>query len=305
MPRRLIQIIGKDISTLPCNPLVEVQFSEMPTVRLVEPERPAPYVALSYCWGTNRNLWLTTTKSNIESHRQGINAWSMPRTIAEAIQVSRLLGFEYIWVDALCIIQDDPDDWMTEAARMGNVYSTAELVLAANATDDCTRQTAGYQTFGLVYQTFLSLNGSFTALAPDVKWEDGLGDPAFPLPDQFTPQDTIVLRLAHLHSIVSGASGYRPLDMRGWTCQESLLGRRMLSFTTFECVWTCDQSASCECGFNQLVLAIRYRTKRKVGCGRAPSRTVQCSGSRGLSSKAGFQTTFPVWVPYTAHGGSS
>ena len=109
VPRRLIQIIGKDISALPCNPLVEVQFSEVPTIRLVELDHPVPYVALSYCWGTNRNLWVTTMRSTIESHRRGINALSMPRTIAEAIQVSRLLGFEYIWVDALCIIQDEPD----------------------------------------------------------------------------------------------------------------------------------------------------------------------------------------------------
>ncbi len=58
--------------------------------------------------------------------------------------------------------------------------------------NDCTRQ-----TFGLVYQTFVSLNGSFAALAPGVKWEDGLGDLAFPSPNRFTSQDTIVLRMAH------------------------------------------------------------------------------------------------------------
>jgi hypothetical protein len=264
MPRRLIQIIGKDISALPCNPLMAIQFSEVPTLKLVELDHPVPYVALSYCWGTNRDQWITSTKATVERHRQGtINTWLMPRTIAEAIQISRLLGFEYIWVDAICIIQDDPEDWTAEAARMGNVYSAAELVLSANTTDDCTQQAAGFQTFGLLYQTFLPLGGLFSKLAPGVRWEDGLGDPAFPLPDRFTSQDTIILRMAHLHSMVSGASGYQPLDMRAWTCQESLLGRRMLSLTAFECVWTCDESASCECGFSRIVLENQMSNAKK------------------------------------------
>jgi hypothetical protein len=253
MPRRLVQIVGSDISTVPCNPLVSVQFTEVPILKLVEPDEPVPYVALSYCWGTNKNHWTTTTTSNIESHRKWISALTIPRTIAEAVQVTRLLGFQYIWIDALCIIQDDVEDWTAEAARMGNVYSTAELVISANVTNDCTRPTAGFQTVGIAYQGCFSLEGFFDKVVPGVQWDDSLGDAAFPSPEKFTTPDGVVLRMAHLHSIAS-AGAYRPLDMRGWTCQESLLGRRMLSLTGFECVWTCDETIDCECGYSQTVL---------------------------------------------------
>jgi len=252
-PRRLLQIIGSDISTVPCNPLVAVQFTEVPILKLVEPDEPVPYVALSYCWGTNKHHWTTTTMSNIERHRKWISALAMPRTIAEAVQVTRLLGFQYIWVDALCIIQDDAEDWMAEAARMGNIYSTAELVISANVTNDCTRPTAGFQTAGIAYQSCFSLEGFFDKVASGVQWDGSLGDAAFPAPEKFTSKEAVVLRMAHLHSI-AGAGAYRPLDARGWTCQESLLGRRMLSLTGFECVWTCDETVDCECGYSQTVL---------------------------------------------------
>ncbi|KAK3344507.1 heterokaryon incompatibility protein-domain-containing protein [Lasiosphaeria hispida] len=255
-PSRLIGITGKDISAVPCNPLappVHFLFNDKPTLRLVEPDHPVPYMALSYCWGGSRSRWVTTTKSTLASHRQAIPVDSLPQTINDAILFARLLGFEHIWIDALCIVQDDAADWTAQAARMGDVYSSAELVLSANVTSDCTRPTAGYQNFGIAYQICLPLDGTFAALGR-VQWNKDLGDPAFPMPEQFTAQDIVILRMAHLHSRIAGANAYKPLEARGWTCQESLLGRRMLSITNFECVWTCDESAACECGFNQTVL---------------------------------------------------
>lgn len=71
-----------------------------------------------------------------------------------------------------------------------------------------------------------------------------------------------MFRMAHLHSIAQ-AGAYRPLDMRGWTCQESLLGRRMLSVTGFECVWTCDETVDCECGYSQTVLESQISDAKK------------------------------------------
>jgi hypothetical protein len=193
-----------------------------------------------------------------------MDAWMLPRTISEAIQLARLLGFEYIWVDALCIVQDDGDDWAAEAARMADVYGAADLVISANVTGDCTRPTAGFQNFGLAYQTCCPLGGAFEAHAPGVReWDRGLQDEEFPNPAVFTQQDVIVLRMAHLHQgMAANAAGYRPLDTRAWTCQESLLGRRMLSLTSAECVWTCDEAAWCECGFNQLVLEGQFKEAR-------------------------------------------
>ena len=262
-PRRLIRIIGQDISTMPCNPLVTppFQFPDEPTLQLVETDpaspEPIPYAALSYCWGTSRSLWVTTTRHNLPQHRHSIPFTSLPRTISDVILFTRLLGFTHIWVDALCIVQDDVEDWTAEAARMGDVYAAADLVLSANVTGDCTRPTVGFQNFGLAYQICLPLSaGVFAALVPGAtgNWDVRRGDPEFPMPERFGKGDMLVLRMAHLHRRIWGANAYRPLDARAWTCQESLLGRRMLTLSNFECAWTCDEWAACECGHTQEVL---------------------------------------------------
>lgn len=56
----------------------------------------------------------------------------MPQTFVDAIIVARYLGIRYLWIDSLCICQDDVDDWARESARMCDVYSNAHLVIAAN-----------------------------------------------------------------------------------------------------------------------------------------------------------------------------
>jgi hypothetical protein len=58
------------------------------------------------------------------------------RTIRDAIQFTRKLGIRYIWVDLLCIIQDDPENWAREAASMAQVYCNAYITIAATKSPD-------------------------------------------------------------------------------------------------------------------------------------------------------------------------
>ena len=60
----------------------------------------------------------------------------LTKTFREAIEVARRLEVEYIWIDSLCIIQDDQTDWITESARMSNVYQRATCNIAATASRD-------------------------------------------------------------------------------------------------------------------------------------------------------------------------
>lgn len=96
------------------------------------------YICLSYCWGDV--LPVTTTLDNIGSHcRDGISIEdALPLTFREAVIATRALGCSYLWIDALCIIQDDTDDWSTEASRMAGVYSGASITLVAAASRDST-----------------------------------------------------------------------------------------------------------------------------------------------------------------------
>lgn len=89
------------------------------------------YAALSYCWGTEGNL--ITRRDDLESSRAQIPSVNIPATIKDVIQVAKSLGFQYLWVDALCIIQDDPKDWEIESGRMAQVYGNADLVIAASS----------------------------------------------------------------------------------------------------------------------------------------------------------------------------
>ena len=49
---------------------------------------------------------------------------------------TRNLGYRYLWIDSLCIVQDDQEDWDREATLMYNVYTNAECNLAAAASRD-------------------------------------------------------------------------------------------------------------------------------------------------------------------------
>jgi hypothetical protein len=92
------------------------------------------YVALSYCWGNT--LAYKTTNHNRSIHMQGIGFSGLPKTLQDAIFLTRYLRLRYIWIDCLCIVQDDKADWEREAANMANIYSKSYLTIAAARASD-------------------------------------------------------------------------------------------------------------------------------------------------------------------------
>jgi hypothetical protein len=113
--------------------VLDVGTAAAPSLKLfVTANEQQPYIALSYCWGTRPQS--TTTKSNIEQSKLTMDEGQLPKTIKDAIEVTRCLGVRYLWVDALCIIQDDGDDWAVQSTKMAQVYGDSYLtVCAANA----------------------------------------------------------------------------------------------------------------------------------------------------------------------------
>ncbi|CZR54151.1 uncharacterized protein PAC_04034 [Phialocephala subalpina] len=90
------------------------------------------YGALSYCWGYCQNF--TTTKASLPNYILSIDFNALPRTLKDAVTTTRNLGLRYLWVDALCIVQDDREDKDAEITRMGNVYQNAIItIVAANS----------------------------------------------------------------------------------------------------------------------------------------------------------------------------
>ncbi|KAH7242735.1 heterokaryon incompatibility protein-domain-containing protein [Fusarium tricinctum] len=222
LPTRLLNV-AKDLKTV---------------VQLVHTNdfKSAPYAALSYCWGDSAIL--KTTRSSMKSMEQGIEMASLPAAYVDAVRLCREIGISYLWIDALCIIQDDPDDWQREAATMGNVYSNAYLTIAAESTASAT------QSFLGCYEN--QIGGADAHIYPEFTKVVYFGDGAKPV----TVKARVVHELGiHWRWIDDTRERFpkEPLSRRGWCLQERLLSTRLLSFSLHEMQWICQTTTSCEC----------------------------------------------------------
>jgi len=100
------------------------------SAKLVDTHEPTPYLALSHRWGEKETC--ICTRENLEDlQRDGLPISSLPQTYHDAIVVTTKLGFHHLWIDSLCIIQNDVEDWKEEAPRMAVIYGNAVLTIAA------------------------------------------------------------------------------------------------------------------------------------------------------------------------------
>jgi hypothetical protein len=86
------------------------------------------YLALSHMWGKVEQLKLTT--SILKSFQADVPFNHLSPIYKEAVRVTRALGYRYLWIDSLCIVQDSAEDWEYEASRMAIVYGNAVCNLA-------------------------------------------------------------------------------------------------------------------------------------------------------------------------------
>ncbi|RYP02832.1 hypothetical protein DL765_010677 [Monosporascus sp. GIB2] len=208
------------------------------SVKLTEPHpgTPGKYIALSYCWGNGNRL--RTTRSNISELLQAVDEEELPATVRDAIEVARYLGVRYLWVDALCIIQDDTQDWIHESARMAAVYGRAFLTISASSV--ASSRLSFLHASRDNGEVLLQLEKSATSGRPrDCNDSDGA-----------TRSGVLAVR----KTVCSGfhQTPYRgivdPSMCRAWMLQEYLLSPRVVSFSTDEVQWICRTLRACECG---------------------------------------------------------
>ena len=92
------------------------------------------YATLSYRWGSK--VPLRTTQRTLKRHMQSLEFQNLPQTFQDAIRVTRLLGIRYLWIDSLCIIQDDHQDWLNQAAEMGSIYQHSLVTIAVHSAQN-------------------------------------------------------------------------------------------------------------------------------------------------------------------------
>lgn len=184
-----------------------------------QPDKAArTYITLSYRWGSKDQPRLLS--SNINTLCQGSLIKDLPKTFRDTIVVARTLGVRYLWIDALCIIQDSQEDWERESASMGSVYANALCNIAASASDGpegglFRQRDAGSIRLGCVL--------------------------AAPLPDTR-------LQTYHLIDSVYSQRQLRcaPLFRRGWIFQERMLAPRIVYFAEEQIFWECCVEHKCE-----------------------------------------------------------
>lgn len=170
------------------------------------------YVTLSHCWGQGAVLQLKTA-SLFQLQEQPVCVTEVSATFKQAIEVSWHLGFRYLWIDSLCIIQDSLEDWHNEASKMMDVYSNSQCTLAATASAD------GCEG--------LSRPRDVRCIQPYIK---------IPASDGFLVYgcvNTNAFKREILHS---------PLNSRAWVLQERLLSPRILHFSDLQVWWTCNET---------------------------------------------------------------
>ncbi|KAK1986953.1 heterokaryon incompatibility protein [Colletotrichum cereale] len=178
------------------------------------------YMTLSHCWGSHPVI--CTTSETIEDHLKSLPLAKLPPTFRDAVLVTRSLGIQYVWIDSLCIIQDSTEDWEMESVKMGTIYASSYLTIAASASKD---PTGG---------CFVPRNTSGDVKVRFTVRNSGGSRPAsiFVRP---RPRDFSDLPTSTLHS-------------RAWVTQERLLSARMVHYDTDQLLWECRESRLTEDG---------------------------------------------------------
>lgn len=94
------------------------------------------YAAISYCWGSGERQ-AKTTATTLQDRQAGISETEMPAVLRDAIKVTRALSIPFLWIDALCILQDDQSDWEQQCAEMHHIYGSAQLTFCVANSRSC------------------------------------------------------------------------------------------------------------------------------------------------------------------------
>lgn len=201
LPTRVLQMLG----------------SEKIRLFLLKVGEVGQYACLSHCWGKGRSM-LRTKKATYKLHQEEIVWRSLPPTFQDAVEVTRHLGIEVLWIDSLCIIQDNVDDWRCEGSKLASTYANSFITLAASASH--------HSGEGLCH-TLLDEKSEMRRHADEVPYD--IYHRKVPNHDQYL-------------------ASTMPLMKRVWFFQERALSSGIAHFGDTELYWECRAEQYCECG---------------------------------------------------------
>ncbi|KAL8863988.1 MAG: hypothetical protein Q9198_010179 [Flavoplaca austrocitrina] len=177
------------------------------------------YVALSYVWGQAQSARLVRV-TRID-YMEGIAVKELPKTLQDAVHVTRSLGVQYLWIDALCICQDDDSDKDMQIPFMNEYYRSAVAVISASGAAD-------------VHAGFLHPQETESSLRERVEGQIVARHVKFgsiPTRIPFEPPEMDMMRLLIVDTKPCLYNyNEEPINKRGWTLQESALAKRLIIF---------------------------------------------------------------------------
>jgi hypothetical protein len=142
----------------------------------------------------------------------------LSKTFQDAIKFLRKLGERYIWIDSLCIVQDDEEDWQLESAQMGKIFAMSFCNLSATAAMDGTSGLFQSRNPSIQHLVKMQLNVNGTTTSFTLwnmrDWEEGVEQ--------------------------------APLNSRAWVCQERFMSPCNLHFGAKKLFWECKDLSACE-----------------------------------------------------------
>ncbi|KAI8713060.1 HET domain-containing protein [Fusarium sp. LHS14.1] len=199
VPDRLIRVDQDKLSLVLTKDSSNSQFHRGPSTELPY------YAALTYCWGPppHSDRQLKTYQTNLSDHMREIPEDKLPQAIKDAVLVTRALSIPYLWVDALCILQDVGSDWDHQCTQMDNIYGNAHVTISAAVSKNCE-------------EGFITRKDMITV--------------PFHLRDVSVPPISISIHFPSYHKTTSEDIAAATWVNRGWTFQERMASTRMLMF---------------------------------------------------------------------------
>ncbi|OAG09785.1 HET-domain-containing protein, partial [Paraphaeosphaeria sporulosa] len=188
------------------------------TLHETSPDAVGEYIALSYCWGGPQQLCLTT--QNLKDFKEvALAITQLPQTLSDAALVTNALGIHFLWVDALCIIQDSAEDKELEIEKMCAIYENSVVTIAASTSKS-------------VQDGFLDTNASYNTESASctipIPFQSECGE------EKWTSVTFSSTRTQHTDIF--------PINKRGWTFQEAFVPHRLLVFGDIEPFMRCRSS---------------------------------------------------------------
>ncbi|KAF2717514.1 HET-domain-containing protein [Polychaeton citri CBS 116435] len=172
------------------------------------------YVALSYVWGTVDSIRLQRDSREELASIGALARAKVSRTVRDAMKLTVLLGERYLWIDALCIVQDDEQDKLIQIEQMDVIYTNSILTLVAASGTDA--------------------EAGLPGLEPETR-----------RPNQH------IESIGGLRLVANGPELRQVMaslrwNARGWTFQELALSKRVLCFTPHQCYFLCNAGVQSE-----------------------------------------------------------